>query len=74
MGKNEYINGMIPFSCIVCNGEFFHSSDLGWVNEDDNNECICSECWKEVQYVMENDAQVGAIRDYLRQSKLERDN
>jgi hypothetical protein len=58
----------------VCKGEFFKKSDLGWYNPDDDKECICKECFKEVVYIVENDAQIGAIRDYLRQSNLERDN
>jgi hypothetical protein len=65
---------MVPFICIVCKGEFFEESDLGWVDPDNYKECLCNECFKEVQYVMENDAQMGAIQEYLRQSKLERDN
>ena len=72
--KNEYIMYMAPFICIVCKGEFFKESDLGWCNPDDDKECICEEWFREVAYIVENDAQIGAVRDYLRQSKLERDN
>ena len=65
---------MVPFICIVCNEEFLRDSDLGWVDPENDRDCICSECWIDVQNTLETDAQLGAIRKYLGQSKEERGN